>query len=256
MAHIDYDDGSYYDGNVGYDGRPDGYGVFYNINVGVYSGNFRNGEINGSGTLRYFDGSFLEGEFSDGEIHGNGRFVDSDYSYIGEFYYGKKQGHGHEHWSDGTDYQGTFYDDKREGQGVLKYGDGSTYTGDFLDNERHGKGRFVFDNYTYDGTWYRDQRHGECHEHWSDSNISFDGTYSYDERGYGTYRYPDGGTIEGPNKNGVSNGRCRCTSANGNWYEAEFVDDELKDNQRIEYHFIKNGTSKWYLYQGGEWTEL
>lgn len=39
---------------------------------GVYQGPLRDGEMDGNGHFKWFDGKIYEGEFKDGELHGDG----------------------------------------------------------------------------------------------------------------------------------------------------------------------------------------
>ena len=62
MGRIDYNDGSYYIGDI-YNGYPNGYGTYYFINGDIYEGDFLNGKFHGSGIFTYANGDKYVGGF-------------------------------------------------------------------------------------------------------------------------------------------------------------------------------------------------
>lgn len=82
---IDYDNGSYYEGEV-VDGTLDGYGVLYYINGDKYEGYWKNDLMNGQGTYTWKDGSYYVGTWKDGKYlvgtvtNVDGTTVEYDYS--------------------------------------------------------------------------------------------------------------------------------------------------------------------------------
>ena len=51
-----------------------------------YEGDFKDGQITGTGILNYKDGSRYEGQFFEGKKHGWGKlYLNDDQTYIGEF---------------------------------------------------------------------------------------------------------------------------------------------------------------------------
>ena len=76
---------------------------------GVYVGEFRGNEFDGSGTLTYLNGTKYVGEFRNGAVNGQGTFTAPD----------------------GTKYVGEFKDNTFDGQGSLTYLDGTKYVGEF-----------------------------------------------------------------------------------------------------------------------------
>jgi len=86
-----------------------------------YLGDFRNGELNGSGTYYYKNGDI----------------------YKGEWRFNKKTGFGIQVYTkEGRKYVGQWQDNLYHGEGTLYYADGSYFTGQFLEGDKHGKGVF------------------------------------------------------------------------------------------------------------------
>ena len=67
-----------------------------------YVGEFRDGRINGQGTLTWPDGQKYVGEFSDNKMNGQGMIT----------------------WPNGDKYEGEFRDNKRNGPGKMTYAGG------------------------------------------------------------------------------------------------------------------------------------
>ena len=139
MEHIDYSDGSYYDGEVNYEGEPDGYGELHWADGAHYAGYFVNGKIHGRGTMRHSDNTEFTGELRDGE-----------------FFEGKMV------YTDGRVYEGHFKDGNFEGHGKFTYTDGSSYEGEFSQGQFHGKGifRWASSEYHYEGPFVQNCKHG------------------------------------------------------------------------------------------------
>ncbi len=134
-----------------------------------YTGEFKNGKLDGEGymtlplgrTLKgwFRDNSVFEGTFTypNGQVYiGQWEFLERNgrgtmkYAdgrvYIGEFKSGLRHGKGIMTWPSGRRYEGDFIRGKRSGKGILSYPDGRVYTGDFLDGERSGSGVMKFPN--------------------------------------------------------------------------------------------------------------
>ena len=50
------------------------------------------------------------------------------------------------------------------GDDFIKYSNGATYEGDVLDEKREGFGIYTYQNYSYEGNWCNDLKHGEAIE--------------------------------------------------------------------------------------------
>ena len=66
------------------------------------------------------------------------------YTYVGEFYRGKRHGEGTEQYRDGSSYVGQYYQGFREGKGLYTHHTGSHFRGDFRGDKFHGQGIFTW----------------------------------------------------------------------------------------------------------------
>jgi len=72
------------------------------LNGDVYNGDFFNTLRHGQGRCIYKNGTIYTGEWNNDQYHGNGNITVGDFSYVGEFKYGKKDGKGVGTWNNGT----------------------------------------------------------------------------------------------------------------------------------------------------------
>jgi len=121
-----------------------------------YEGEFKDGEINGTGERVYPDGSIYKGQFSQGEKHGYGEI---SYAKTGEWYKGEwhlnvRQGHGTLFTKDKNTftvrdaigfiaYQGDFKNHWPNGVATVLYNDGSHYHGEVVRGVKHGQGKLT-----------------------------------------------------------------------------------------------------------------
>ena len=93
-------------------GKMNGKGMFKYNNGGVYKGEWKNG-VRHRGIMINKDGSKYDGEFKNDKYHGQGEYVyTSGQKYIGEFKFGKSDGFGTLYKSDGTIIKGFWEKDK------------------------------------------------------------------------------------------------------------------------------------------------
>ncbi|MDE6619651.1 MAG: protein kinase [Lachnospiraceae bacterium] len=142
--------------------------------IGVYSGNFENGDMHGYGTIIYSDGD----------------------AYSGSWRYGRKSGQGKYVYAGGDIYDGEWSIDKENGQGKYIYANGDWYEGEFKDNEFvNGQGRETYAN----GDWYEGEfqdgmRNGHGVETYSNGDM-YEGKFQDGiKNGDGTYKWADGRT--------------------------------------------------------------
>lgn len=90
--------------------------------VVTYTGQVKDGEMNGQGTLTDEAGNIYTGAFIDGDPHGQGTFIEKGgNTYTGGFKLGKKQGQGTETAPNGNKFTGEFRDSKMwNGTAVVK----------------------------------------------------------------------------------------------------------------------------------------
>ena len=121
---IQYDDGTYYEGNVNDNGLPNGKGIIYDKNNNIsYDGDFVNGKKEGKGKLYSKSEKFYYiGEFKNDKRHGKGTeyYKNNNIHYEGDFVDGKKHGKGIEYDENGIiGYKGDFIEGKWEGNGEV-----------------------------------------------------------------------------------------------------------------------------------------
>jgi len=98
------------------------------------------------GTYTYSDGSKYVGEWKDGNLNGQGTLTYGPNSkwagdkYVGEFKDDKRHGQGTYTHSNGEKYVGGWKDNKRHGQGTYTYRNGDKYVGEFKDGKFNGEG--------------------------------------------------------------------------------------------------------------------
>ena len=85
----------------------------------VYDGEFKAGNKEGHGTMRYADGTVYEGAWVDGHF----------------------EGHGKMRYANGFFYEGTFKGSMKDGRGTMRYPDGGSYEGEWLKDTFNGQGR-------------------------------------------------------------------------------------------------------------------
>jgi hypothetical protein len=108
--------------------------------IGSYEGEFKNGELNGYGKLKYRNGSVYTGEFKNNMQYGLGTMIHKS----------------------GVSYTGNFKDNMFDGEGIYKFGDGiSFHIGNMKEDFFKGQGKRVYKNYDiFEGEWDNDKRNG------------------------------------------------------------------------------------------------
>ncbi len=150
-------------------GKPQGRGlIFYRSTGKAVEGQFRNGHLEGRGTLYFRNGDVYSGDFHDDKKQGRGVYFWKDdksdaQRYEGEFKNSKRNGRGVFLWNDGSRYEGQFLNGLQHGQGVLFRADGSReYEGDWEAGAFNGRGVQLFENgEVYEGAFKDDKFHGQ-----------------------------------------------------------------------------------------------
>lgn len=112
-------------------------------NVWYYEGMWEENRREGTGLLKFRDGSQYEGNFHNEQMHGKGTFL-----WAGEL--------------SRTKYIGDWKENKREGFGMYFDEKGGVYKGEFYQNKKHGRGEYVNRDGTqrYFGYWDNDTKMG------------------------------------------------------------------------------------------------
>lgn len=139
------------------DGLMEGRGTLTLAGVFSYTGDFRRNQISGMGVKRLLaGGAVYEGSFVDGEPHGTAVYTDADSRYDGDFVRGRRHGFGVLQTSAGR-FEGTFANHALL-EGTMRYASGGCYVGSFTRGVRSGKGRMEWPNGgAFEGEWEEDQ---------------------------------------------------------------------------------------------------
>lgn len=125
------------------DGIIQGYGTLHMSKVARYDGPFERSLPHGQGTLRWRNGNRYEGTFVEGVLTGKGRllFVNGA-RYEGDFVSGTIEGRGLLQRSDGSRYEGMFSRGLPTGLGLATLPDGTRYEGEFVQGKPSGVGQY------------------------------------------------------------------------------------------------------------------
>ena len=125
-----------------------------------YVGEFKNDELNGTGTYLFSDGGVYFGQIRNGNFNGRGVYAfPSGAIYAGDFKDGDRHGEGIFRFRSGNVYYGRFRNDTGEGQGIYAFKkddefQGDLFYGEFSDTDFNGEGVYVFaDGETTRGVW-------------------------------------------------------------------------------------------------------
>ena len=191
-ALLFHKDNTIYKGSWNFQGKKEGFGIYYDADGNKYIGEQKEDKFDGKGRLLSINGDGFEGDFKEGVIEGKGMFISTkgSYNYIGEFKNNKFHGKGKLIFDDNTTYEGSFSKGYMEGEGNLLFRDGSYYKGTFSQNTFHGKGKFYFhDGRYYNGDWKNNTMDGIGKFSW-DEDTKYNGEYRNNIReGNGVYSF-------------------------------------------------------------------
>ncbi len=132
-------------------GKPNGTGTaFWSISGDTYTGQWKNDMMHGTGTYTFgprsqWVGDTYSGGWKEDKMHGRGTYTFGPRSqfagdkYVGGYKNGKKDGTGTYYWADGNKYVGGWMDDCMHGRGVFSRKDGSVLRGTWHFDEYKGK---------------------------------------------------------------------------------------------------------------------
>ncbi|KAH9513797.1 agglutinin-like protein 2 [Bulinus truncatus] len=156
-----WQDGSVFEGDFK-KGLLHGSGVFTLVKSSgqeVQKGQWKDGKLNGKGSICYANGDLYEGYFQDGHRFGHGMLQtgrqrsNCSSVYIGEWLNNMKEGYGvQDDILKGEKYMGMWVEGYRHGSGVLVTLDGMYFEGTFVQNKLTGFGVMISDDNTlYEG---------------------------------------------------------------------------------------------------------
>mmetsp|Transcript_27843 Transcript_27843/g.42984 ORF Transcript_27843/g.42984 Transcript_27843/m.42984 type:complete len:698 (+) Transcript_27843:57-2150(+) len=120
------------------------------------------GKRHGDGELAWKNGDKYVGKFKDGFIEGRGTMTFRDNTeYSGQWKRNKFHGDGTRRFHNGNVYNGNYTDGKRQGQGKCYFANGDMYVGDWKDDTIHGFGRYYYNNgHSFEGMFRNGKRNG------------------------------------------------------------------------------------------------
>ena len=209
--HIEWNNGTVYDGDVNEEKQPHGKGRIVFPEGDHYEGDFYENTLTGEGVYTYTSGTVYRGHMINAIRNGYGESsFDNGTSYKGYWEDGLREGEGEQIYQDGFVYKGSWKNDLREGEGSLEYTQSFPY--------QHITGYFRND-VLYTGTFRYT---------WNDG-YEVEGKYENGvELNTAVIRYPDGSVYEGEisHENGlICQGRGVLKDADGSTYEGTFDDN-------------------------------
>lgn len=120
------------------------------------------GKRHGDGELTWKNGDKYVGKFKNGYIEGRGTMTFRDNTeYSGQWKMNKFHGEGTRRFHNGNVYNGNYTDGKRQGQGKCYFANGDMYVGDWKNDTIHGFGRYYYNNgHSFEGMFRDGKRNG------------------------------------------------------------------------------------------------
>jgi hypothetical protein len=224
-----------------------GYGIEYTISGVICEGEWENGLLNGQGsTNRKYCGCFKQGK-----MNGFGTlFYTDEETYQGMFKDDKRHGVGT--IKPDRTYTGAWVNDTMCGYGVyeFKYYDFSeSYAGEWLGNMKHGLGTQISNKLSFTGMWVKGTRQGfgveqlergdKYEGNWIAQKIEGEGTLTKADgtvlkgvfktkgKGSGTAVFPNGDCYEGRWSKGLLKGNGIMTITDGRVYRGNFLNNQM-----------------------------
>jgi hypothetical protein len=229
-------------------GKADGHGTAA-VPEGVYTGQMKNGQAEGIGSMTFINGDVYTGEFSGGKINGTGAIkLHNGMSYEGEWRDGARHGQGVLNVGDRVMYTGSWVDDGMFGNGVLyNYESKSFFMGEIgvngpqtghivVECENGIKLSMEMENYTRkvgptvvilpDGSQFSLNAHQDANPKFTEDAVYF-GSFSPERlfSGCAFMRLENGDIYAGDIVNDKANGHGVAKYANGTEYEGEWKDN-------------------------------
>ena len=159
---INYDNGDSYQGTINKNNKKEGYGTYKTKNGFKYKTVWKDDKITDYGIFIEPEGNYIKGHI-EGNIDGEGiiRYFNGS-MYEGQFKNWKYEGKGKITFKNGGSYEGDFYNNLIHGKGKYIYPDGKIYEGNFQNGLKHGFGKISWnENKYFEGFWINNRQHGE-----------------------------------------------------------------------------------------------
>lgn len=235
----------------------------------IYSGEWKNGKRNGTGTMKW-SGAGAEnasttgiagklsqmglwnydrrgsvsaavvaysGSWKDDIPFKNGSFSwnNNDY-YRGSFNNMQRHGYGIYHYVHGTEYRGNWRNNKAHGKGLIAWKNGDKYSGEWKNDRREGSGTYIWHGgIRYKGSWHNDMMHGNGIINWTNGN-RYIGQWNNNQReGKGIYLWKSGDKYEGTFVNDKRNGYGVYVWADGREYKGQWKNGLMDGEGHLQY---------------------
>ena len=193
---------------------------------------------NGTGLMKYNNGSVFVGKWKDGSPHGEGTFIDDQSKYVGQVeapvpvpdagmrelserdHGVRKQGQGTQYSQiDGGTYIGNWINNKSHGQGTHTSANGDEYVGAWKDGKKDGEGTNTCANGAkYVGAWKDGKKDGEGTHTWANGDKYVGAWKDGKTHGQGTLTWANGQKYVGAWKDNYMHGKGTKTWADGSKY--------------------------------------
>ncbi len=228
LQQLETDHGQYF--GSAKEGTPDGLGLLLKPGGELVEGYFAQGKPDRRANVYFPDGSYFSGEWRDGRIEGFGEFRHEGGrgKYLGEWKQDMQWGEGEEVVQDEYHYKGSFVSGERQGHGVLVLADSSSYAGDFLQGKFHGKGKYHWnDGKVYQGDWKLGAIDGNGEFSWPDGK-KYVGSYKNEKKhGFGVLHWANGARYEGLWQDGKQHGRGKLILPTGEEYDTNWLNGQM-----------------------------
>ena len=206
------------------------------LTKGLYEGETDFGYFSGKGQFSFNTGAEYTGNWKQNQLDGKGTLrVPNEGTYEGKFTSSKKSGKGIFTWDDGAVYEGEWKNDKMCGQGVYTTPEGINFSGTFKDNS-FDDGKCTFENDT--GGYSLTYKSGVIEKasiEYSDGSKYVGECDAKELNGTGKLTFVSGDIYEGHFQNGCRNGQGVYTWASGDKYDGEWETDQMEGSGTYTY---------------------
>lgn len=219
------------------EGFLDGFGTVIFPDGTIYNGNFIDGLAVGIGEIVNIDGTTTKTSFHEVELKGKAKIkFPNGTTFSGDTKNGKMEGEGKVNFPCGCYYEGDFKNDKFDGNGVFKLHYGGKYIGQFKGGKLDGKGEMVLPTgEKYVGEFKNGVPCGVGILTIS-GGVQYSGSFKFGKpNGHGIISDNEGSRYECEFIDGKMNGEGKCQFANGDSYIGHIQNNELHGNGT--YHF-------------------
>lgn len=203
---------------------------------GLYAGETDFGYLSGDGQFLFETGAAYTGEWKQNQLKGSGTLsVPNEGTYQGEFSASKKSGNGIFTWDDGAVYEGEWKNDQMCGQGTYTIPDGEIFSGTFKDNAFQD-GTCTFKNSTgsYNLT-YKSGNIDKASIEYADGSTYIGSCDTKGLTGTGKMTFVSGDIYDGAFLDGYRSGQGVYTWISGDKYDGEWASDQMTGSGTYTY---------------------